>query len=169
MTVRPIRMYGDPVLKTRASEVTDFGTEKLRTQVNDMLETMDDAGGVGLAANQIGLLNRVIVFDTTHQPGGLRGHLINPSWDAIGEEMQIGKEGCLSIPGISMDTERHMQVLVRGRDIDGRPVALQVSELLARCFQHEVDHLDGILFLKRLSPELRKEANALLAESMAEA
>ncbi|AIT61155.1 peptide deformylase [Corynebacterium doosanense] len=164
MTVRPIRMYGDPVLKTRASEVTEFGTPGLRAQVTDMLETMDSAGGVGLASNQIGLLNRVIVFDTSHQPGGLRGHLINPSWVPIGDQTQIGKEGCLSIPGISMDTERHMQVLVRGRDVDGRPVAIQASRLLARCFQHEIDHLDGILFLKRLSPELRREANAILNE-----
>lgn len=165
MALRPIRMYGDPVLNTRATEVNDFGSPKLRTQVADMLETMDAARGVGLAANQIGLLNRVIVFDTSHIPGGFRGHLLNPRWEAIGEQRQVGREGCLSIPGISLDTERYQQVQVRGVDQDGRPVAIQASGLLARCFQHEIDHLDGILFLKRLSPELRKQANAQLAES----
>ncbi|RSZ63542.1 peptide deformylase [Corynebacterium hylobatis] len=161
MTIRDIRLFGDPVLTTRSDEVTEFD-DALRGIVDDMLETMDDAGGVGLAANQIGLTRRIFVYDTTHVEDGLRGHIINPVWEAIGEDTQTGEEGCLSIPDISVETERFRTVRVSGQDINGNPIALVASGLMARCIQHETDHLDGVLFLKRLSPEHRKETMATI-------
>ncbi|MGP6173106.1 peptide deformylase [Corynebacterium sp. A21] len=157
MTLRSIRMFGDPVLMTRAEEITEFD-ESLAVLVADMLETMDDSGGVGLAANQIGLTRRVFVYDCSATEGGQRGHVINPVWEAVGEETQTGTEGCLSIPDISKDTTRFKTVSLSGQDIHGNPISLVASGLMARCIQHETDHLDGVLFLKRLAPELRKEA-----------
>ena len=159
MTVRAVRLFGDPVLTTRAEEVTEFD-DKLKTLIADMMDTMDDEGGVGLAANQVGVLRRVFVFDCSHVEGGSRGHIVNPVWEAVGEETQTGAEGCLSIPGIQKDTTRYQTVTVSGVDSDGRPISIQASGLMARCIQHETDHLDGVLFLKRLEPVLRKEAMA---------
>lgn len=157
MTVREVRLYGDPVLTTRAEEITEFGPS-LERLAQDMLETMEDAGGVGLAANQIGVTKRIFVFDCSHFQHGLRGAVINPEWEAVGEEIQLGTEGCLSIPGISQPTERFSTVRLRGYDPQGRPVSMLASGLMARCIQHETDHLDGVLFLQRLSDELRKES-----------
>lgn len=157
MTVREVRLYGDPVLTTRAEEITEFGPS-LERLAQDMLETMEDAGGVGLAANQIGVTKRIFVFDCSHFQNGLRGAVINPEWEAVGEEMQLGTEGCLSIPGISQPTERFSTVRLRGYDPQGQPVSMLASGLMARCIQHETDHLDGVLFLQRLSDELRKES-----------
>lgn len=157
MTIREIRLFGDPVLTTQAAEVTEFDA-KLETLVADMLETMDAAGGVGLAANQIGVLKRVFVFDCSHVEDGLRGHIINPEWEAIGEETQTGPEGCLSIPDISEETTRWQTVRVSGQDVEGKPIVIVASGLMARCIQHETDHLDGILFLKRLDKDSRKQA-----------
>ena len=164
MTIREIRLFGDPVLTTRSDEVTEFD-DSLRTLVEDMLETMDEAGGVGLAANQIGLTRRIFVYDCSHVEDGLRGHIINPVWEAVGEETQLGQEGCLSIPDISADTERHQTVRVSGQDVDGNPVAMVASGLMARCIQHETDHLDGVLFLKRLDPAERKAAMGVIRAS----
>ena len=157
MTVREVRLYGDPVLTTRAEEITEFGPS-LERLAQDMLETMEDAGGVGLAANQIGVTKRIFVFDCSHFQNGLRGAVINPEWEAVGEDMQLGTEGCLSIPGISQPTERFSTVRLRGYDPQGQPVSMLASGLMARCIQHETDHLDGVLFLQRLSDELRKES-----------
>lgn len=157
MTIREIRLFGDPVLTSQAAEITEFDA-KLETLVNDMLETMDEAGGVGLAANQIGVLKRVFVFDCSHVEDGLRGHIINPVWEAIGEETQTGPEGCLSIPNISEDTTRWETVKVSGVDMEGKAISMVASGLMARCIQHETDHLDGILFLKRLDKDSRKQA-----------
>lgn len=157
MTVREVRLFGDPVLRTRATEVTEFD-DALATLVQDMLDTMDENEGVGLAANQVGVTRRVFVYDCSHHTPGARGHIVNPVWEPIGEENQLGSEGCLSIPNISKETERYQKVLVRGVDKDGEPVEMECEGLLARCVQHETDHLDGVLFLQRLTPELRKEA-----------
>ncbi|MEO5304018.1 MULTISPECIES: peptide deformylase [Corynebacterium] len=164
MTVREVRLYGDPVLSTRAEEITEFGPS-LERLAQDMLETMEDAGGVGLAANQIGVTKRIFVFDCSHYQHGLRGAIINPEWEAVGEETQLGPEGCLSIPGISQPTERFNTVRLTGFDPLGRPVSMLASGLMARCIQHETDHLDGILFLKRLSDELRKESMKIIRQS----
>ncbi|MGZ7496724.1 peptide deformylase [Corynebacterium sp. ZY180755] len=164
MTIREIRLFGDPVLTSQAEEVKDFDA-KLEKLVADMLETMDAAGGVGLAANQIGVLKRVFVFDCSHVEDGLRGHIINPVWEAIGEETQTGPEGCLSIPDITEDTTRWQTVRVTGKDMEGNPISMVASGLMARCIQHETDHLDGILFLKRLDKDSRKQAMSHIRQS----
>ncbi|MDU0477773.1 peptide deformylase [Staphylococcus chromogenes] len=157
MTIRDVRLFGDPVLTTPAEVVTTFD-ESLAKLVDDMLETMDHYEGVGLAANQIGVLRRVFVYDCSHETPNARGHIINPVWEAIGTETQLGSEGCLSIPNVGKETERFARVRVTGVDVQGQPVSFEAEGLLARCVQHESDHLDGVLFLKRLTPELRKEA-----------
>lgn len=164
MAVREVRLFGDPVLRSRADEVRDFD-ESLSTLIDDMLETMDDAGGVGLAANQVGVLRRVFVFDTSHQEGGIRGHVVNPVWEAVSEDTQTGNEGCLSIPEVSAETTRYETVRLSGQDRDGNPVGFVANGLLARCIQHETDHLDGVLFLKRLDPAERKAAMGVIRAS----
>lgn len=164
MTIRDIRFFGDPVLTTRADEVTVFD-KSLGNLVNDMLETMDAAGGVGLAANQVGVTKRVFVYDCSHIEDGLRGHIINPVWEPIGENTQLGTEGCLSIPDVQEDTVRFETVKVTGQDVSGKTFSMVASGLMARCIQHETDHLDGILFLKRLDKEHRKDAMATIRQS----
>ncbi|TRX39884.1 peptide deformylase [Corynebacterium guaraldiae] len=164
MTVREVRLYGDPVLTTRAEEITEFGPS-LERLAQDMLETMEAAGGVGLAANQISVTKRIFVFDCSHYQHGLRGAVINPVWEAVGQDMQLGTEGCLSIPGISQPTERFSTVRLRGFDPHGRPISMLASGLMARCIQHETDHLDGLLFLQRLSDELRKDSMKTIRQS----
>lgn len=157
MAIRDIRLFGDPVLNSAAEVVTvfDAGLERL---VADMLETMDHAGGVGLAANQIGLARRVFVFDCQ----GMRGHIVNPVWEPLGSAQQTGIEGCLSVPGVRGEVTRHNTVVARGQDCHGRPIALQGSGLLARCIQHEADHLDGVMFMRRMEPGQRREAMAAI-------
>lgn len=156
MTVLTMRYFGDPVLRTESDEISPdhVGDTTVRTLVADMLETMDAYGGVGLAANQVGITRRVFVFDCD----GDRGHIINPTWEAIGEETQTGPEGCLSIPEVRGDVTRAMKVRVRGITVDGEAIDREVSELLARCVQHETDHLNGTMFLQHLSSEERKAA-----------
>ena len=164
MSLRELRIYGDPVLGSRAEEISRFDAG-LRALASDMLETMDKAGGVGLAANQVGILKRIFVYDCSHTQSGLRGALVNPVWTPVGEQQQTGLEGCLSIPGISAETTRFNQVFVSGQDIEGRPVSMVASGLMARCIQHETDHLDGVLFLQRLEAPVRKEAMRAIRES----
>ena len=160
MTVREVRLYGDPVLNTRADEVTEFGPA-LERLAQDMLETMDHYGGVGLAANQIGITRRIFVFDCD----GDRGHVINPTWEAVGEETETGGEGCLSIPDVHGDVTRALRVRLRGTTVDGEEVDREVTDLMARCVQHETDHLDGVLFIEHLSTEQRREAMRQIRES----
>ena len=154
MSVQPIRLFGDPVLRTAAAPVLDFDKE-IRTLVADLTETMLDAPGAGLAAPQIGVGLRVF---TWHVDGEL-GHLVNPDL-TLSEELQDGPEGCLSLPGLTIDCKRALHVVARGFDMYGEPVTVEGSEMLARCIQHEVDHLDGVLFVDRLDPETRKRAMA---------
>ncbi|WJY68131.1 peptide deformylase [Corynebacterium auris] len=157
MAVREIRLFGDPVLGAVADAVEDFG-EPVRRLVADMLETMDRAGGVGLAANQVGVSRRVFVFDCQ----GLRGHLVNPVWRPLGASEQTGREGCLSVPGVAGPVTRYNDVVAAGRDAEGRPVSLRATGLLARCIQHETDHLDGIMFMRRMDPAVRAEAMSMI-------
>ncbi|PRQ11935.1 peptide deformylase [Corynebacterium sp. 13CS0277] len=157
MAVRPVRLFGDPVLKTRAEEITVFD-DALKATVADMFDTMEHHGGVGLAANQVGLLTRVFVYDCSHETPGARGHVINPVWEPVGEDTTFESEGCLSIPDVHAPVQRAAAVRCTGVDVDGNPVEFEATGLLARCVQHETDHLDGVLFLKRLSPEDRKTA-----------
>jgi len=155
MAIQPIRLFGDPVLRTRAAEVTDFDVE-LRKLVADLGETMNAEGGLGLAAPQLGVGLRVF----TYRCDGFTGHLVNPTFDTVGEETQDGPEGCLSLPGMRWDCRRHLHVVANGWNMHGEPVQVEGTELLARCIQHETDHLDGVLFLDRLDPETRKLAMA---------
>ena len=159
MSIRPIRLFGDPVLRTPAAPVVDFDKE-LRTLIADLTETMIDAPGAGLAAPQIGVGLRAF---TWHVDGQV-GHLINPVLD-LSEEIQDGPEGCLSLPGLSIDCKRALTVVARGFDMHGEPVVIEGSELLARAIQHETDHLDGVLFIDRLDREARKAAMKAIRES----
>jgi peptide deformylase len=155
VSVQPVRLFGDPVLRTPAVEVTTFDAE-LRKLVADLTDTMHDEGGAGLAAPQLGVGLRVFTYDVD----GIEGHLVNPDFDVVGEEEQTGPEGCLSIPGLKWDCTRHLHVVAKGWDSHGEPVTVEGTEMLARCIQHETDHLDGVLFLDRLDPATRKQAMA---------
>ena len=159
MPLQPIRLFGDPVLRTPAEPVTTFDKE-LRTLVADLTDTMMDAPGVGLAAPQIGVSLRVFAYWVDD----VVGHLINPSLD-LSDEEQDGEEGCLSLPGLLYDTKRAMRVVAKGMNEHGEPVLIEGSELLARCVQHETDHLDGILFIDRLDPVVRKLAMKEIREA----
>jgi len=158
--VQPIRLFGDPILRTPAAPVTDFDKE-LRILVKDLTETMVEAPGVGLAAPQIGVSLRVFTY---HVGEDEPGHLVNPTLELSTDE-QDGEEGCLSVPGLSFDCKRAMGVVARGFDMHGEPVVLAGSELLARCVQHETDHLDGVLFIDRLDRQTRKEAMRAIREA----
>jgi peptide deformylase len=159
VAIQPIRLFGDPILRTPAIEVVDFDQE-LRRLVEDLTDTMLGAPGAGLAAPQIGVGLRVFTWNVE----GEVGHLVNPSLD-LSEETQDGPEGCLSIPGLSIDCRRAMSVVATGFDMYGEPVTIRGTELLARALQHETDHLDGVLFVDRLTPELRKQAMKEIRES----
>lgn len=140
------------MLTTPASLVVDFDKE-LRVLVQDLTDTMIDAPGAGLAAPQIGVPLRVFVWDVDEE----LGHLINPVL-TLSEEMQDGEEGCLSFPEIRYETPRAMRAVAKGFNMYGEPITVEGSEFLARALQHETDHLDGILFIDKMSPEDRKLA-----------
>jgi peptide deformylase len=152
VSIKDIRIFGDPVLRAPAVEVVDFDKE-LRQLVKDLTDTMVDAPGAGLAAPQIGVGLRVFTFHIDD----VLGHLINPSLD-LSSEMQEGEEGCLSFPGIFFDTPRALRIVAKGFNQHGEPVTMEGSELMARCIQHETDHLDGILFIDRMDKIQRKMA-----------
>jgi peptide deformylase len=159
MSIQRIRHFGDPVLTTPTSLVVDFDKE-LRKLVKDLTETMLDAPGAGLAAPQIGVPLRVFVWDVDETIG----HLINPVLD-LSSEMQEGDEGCLSFPDLLYPTPRSMRAVAKGFTMHGEPIVVEGTELLARALQHETDHLDGILFIDRLSEEDRKLAMKEIRES----
>ena len=154
MTVQPIRLFGDPVLRTPADPVVDFDAE-LRQLVADLTATMLDAPGAGLAAPQIGVGLRVFTY---HVGEFEQGHLINPVLHFPTDEEQDGPEGCLSVPGMTFDCRRRRHVVAHGQNMFGDPVTIYGTALLARCIQHETDHLDGVLFLDRLDTEARRDA-----------
>lgn len=153
MAVRPIRLLGDPMLRSRAEEVVDFD-RRLAGLVEDLTDTMLAAPGAGLAAPQIGVGLRVFTFHV----GGELGHLVNPRIEVIAEQAQDGHEGCLSVPGLCYGCRRARQVVARGLDKHGEPLELPANDFLARAFQHETDHLDGVLFVDRLEIEVRRDA-----------
>jgi peptide deformylase len=157
--VQPIRLFGDPVLRVPAEPVQDFDKE-LRTLVKDLTDTMLDAPGVGLAAPQIGVGLRVFTYHVDE----VLGHLVNPTLD-LSEEEQEDEEGCLSFPGLVYPTRRAVRVVAKGWNMHGEPVRLEGSDLLARCVQHETDHLDGILFIDRLDRTQRKLAMRAIREA----
>lgn len=143
MAIRLIVKEPDPVLRELAKPVPKI-TPNIKKLLDDMADTMYEAQGVGLAAPQIGILKRVIVMDCGDEHGGLI-ELVNP--EIISKEgEQFGAEGCLSIPGLQGDVRRAMKCTVKGWDRNGEEITIEGTELLARCIQHEVDHLNGVLF-----------------------
>ncbi|MBI3210374.1 MAG: peptide deformylase [Candidatus Solibacter usitatus] len=144
--------YGDPVLERKCAPVEDFGSAELKQFVDDMFETMYAAKGIGLAAPQVSVSKRLTVIDcSAGEDETQRLVLINP--ELIQKEgSQTGEEGCLSIPGFREDVTRAMTAVVRARDVEGKVVEVSAEGLLSRAMQHEMDHLDGILFLSHLSP-----------------
>lgn len=159
MAVQSIRLFGDPVLRTPAEPVTTFDKE-LRTLVKDLTDTMQDAPGVGLAAPQIGVGLRVFTYWVDDE----LGHLINPSLD-LSSDTEEDDEGCLSFPGLAYPTRRSIGVVAKGWNMHGEPVTLEGTDLLARCVQHETDHLDGVLFIDRLDRAQRKLAMRAIREA----
>lgn len=156
MATYQIRIFGDPVLRQRSSEIDNIDGALVRL-AEDMIETMYDAPGVGLAAPQVGVERRMFVYDVGDGPAVV----INPQiLESSGEWMY--QEGCLSIPGLSWELVRPKEVHLRGIDLDGNELDIEADELLARCFQHEMDHLDGILIVERLEDLDRKEAMRIL-------
>jgi peptide deformylase len=154
MTIRQIRLMGDPVLREVATPVERV-TDEVRALIADMFDTMYAEDGVGLAAPQVGLGQRVIVVDPREEhvtPFAL----VNPRILEVGAELDRAEEGCLSIPGLKEIVERPSTVVVEGLGVSGESVRIAAEGLLARILQHEVDHLDGILFLDRVSPLKRK-------------
>jgi peptide deformylase len=151
MAVLKVRKYGDPVLRRRAAEITDVTPELHRT-IADMIETMYDEAGIGLAAPQVGISLRLMVVghDARNEPRAL----INPVIVGRGGEV-TAEEGCLSIPGIFAPVTRSEWVDLEAKDVDGNPVKIRGQGLLSRVLQHEMDHLDGVLFIDRLDPVTR--------------
>jgi peptide deformylase len=155
-----IRVIGDPVLKQRASDVTDVDAALVRL-TERMLETMYAAPGLGLAAPQVGVRKRLFVYDVDDEPKVL----INPEIVETRGEWTY-EEGCLSVPGLAWEIMRPKEVHLRGIDLDGNQVDIEADELLARLFQHELDHLDGVLLVEHLTDEQRAEAKKALRELM---
>jgi len=157
-----IRLFGDPVLKQRALEVTELDG-RLAQLVEDMTVTMYDAPGVGLAAPQVGVQQRLFVYDL-HDDLGPRA-IVNPVIVESDGEWTF-EEGCLSVPGLSWEIVRPRTVFLRGYDIHGNEIELEADEYAARVFQHEMDHLDGVLLLERLDTDTRKQALRTLRNLM---
>ncbi|SDP45586.1 peptide deformylase [Actinopolyspora xinjiangensis] len=152
MTIRPIRRFGDPVLRTMTDPVTVFD-DRIVSLVTDLLDTVSEPGRAGVAAPQIGVSLRAFSYDVN----GDKGYVINPELvETAGE--QDGEEGCLSVPGLSYPTRRASYAKVRGVDLRNEPVTVEGHDLMARCLQHETDHLDGIVYLQRLEAEKRRAA-----------
>lgn len=152
VTTYPVRVFGDPVLRERAREVEDFDGALARL-VETMYVTMYDAAGVGLAAPQVGIRRRLFTWDVGDGPHVL----INPVFEELDGEA-VYEEGCLSVPGYQFELMRPARAVLVGLDLDGNEVRYEDDDFLARVFQHEVDHLDGVLFLERLDPADRREA-----------
>jgi peptide deformylase len=155
VAILPIKIMGTPMLRERAREVGEL-TEEHRKLIADMLDTMRDAPGVGLAAPQVGSGLRIFVWEVEEEHGAF----VDPVIVERSDEVVDGEEGCLSIPGLLYDVPRADRVVVEGKDENGRAVRLEATDFLARVFQHEIDHLDGVLFIDRLSPALREQAIA---------
>jgi peptide deformylase len=149
-----IRIVGDPVLRQRSAEITDIDGRLVRL-AEDMVATLYDAAGLGLAAPQVGVQKRLFVYDL-HDDQGPKV-IVNPTIsDARGE--WVYEEGCLSVPGLAWEIVRPKEIHLTGHDLDGKEVSIEADELLARLFQHELDHLDGKLLLDLLDEDQRKQA-----------
>ncbi|GAB2860261.1 peptide deformylase [Actinoallomurus bryophytorum] len=159
MAVKPIRLFGDPVLRTPADPVKDFDKE-LRALVKDLSDTMLEAPGVGLAAPQLGVGLRVF----TYYVDDVLGHVVNPTLK-LSDDEEEGDEGCLSLPGLVFQAKRAVGVVAKGFNMYGEPIVVEGTHLMARCVQHETDHLDGIIFVDRLDAEQRKAAMKAIREA----
>jgi peptide deformylase len=157
MPIRPIELLGSPVLRREADEITTFD-DALQRLVRDMFETMYHAEGVGLAGPQVGISSRILVIDARDEEDPARGRLalVNPRIVEASRATERGTEGCLSIPGVDELVERALVVVVEAQTPTGEPVRLEAEGFMARVLQHEIDHLDGILFIDRLTP-LKRE------------
>ncbi|MCS7241713.1 MAG: peptide deformylase [Candidatus Caldatribacterium sp.] len=152
MALRTLEKYGSPILREKAKPVTDI-TEEIVVLAQDMLETMHAFSGIGLAGNQVGVPLRIItVLHPETQEGVV---VVNPEIVVMSAEKEVGEEGCLSIPEVYGKVERASQIVVRGWNLRGEEVEIKAQGLLARVFQHEIDHLNGILFVDRLHPAKR--------------
>ncbi|HEV3328970.1 MAG TPA: peptide deformylase [Acidimicrobiales bacterium] len=161
MSELQIRTYGDPVLREATREVEEIDG-RIAALADTMIETMRAAPGVGLAANQIGIAKRLFVYDAGEGPVTV----VNPRLvESEGEYTYL--EGCLSVPGYAWEITRPNRVHLVGRDLDGNELSLEADEYEGRIFQHELDHLDGVLLVERLDPDQRKEAKALLRKEFA--
>jgi peptide deformylase len=160
--LRHVRKFGDPVLRAKALPVDRFD-EALGREIERMGELMHDALGVGLAATQLGVLHRVLVYRA--YPEDPLTALVNPEvvWES--EERETAEEGCLSLPGVHVEVERPARVRVRARDRAGEELEVEADELAARVIQHEIDHLEGVLILDRIPREARKEAMRAMREA----
>ncbi|HXC26536.1 MAG TPA: peptide deformylase [Stellaceae bacterium] len=159
MALLKIAKMGNPILRARAAEVDDPAAPWVKKLVEDMLETMDDAGGTGIAAPQVHAAHRIVTFFVAgERSGDLPGDgeqpltvLINPVIEPIGHEIALGWEGCLSVPGMRGVVPRHLRVRYRGLGLDGQPIEREAAGFHARVVQHECDHLDGILYPQRMT------------------
>ena len=156
-----VKTFGDPVLKSRSTPVKDFD-ESLERLADDMLSTMRAHDGVGLAANQVGRLKRILVAAVEEE----EYVLVNPVVESRTEESEISPEGCLSIPGVHVEVERAKGITISGKSATGEPVRIEVEGLLARILQHEIDHLDGVLILDRTDRESRKAVLREMRENL---
>jgi peptide deformylase len=159
--LRLVRTYGDPSLKSRALEVQRFD-DGLLEEVRRMGQLMHDALGIGLAATQLGVMHRVLVYRV--DPDGPLAALVNPVLEWASEDTEALEEGCLSLPSVHVDVDRPIHVRVRAQDEHGEPIMIEASGLEARVIQHEMDHLDGVLILDRTSRDQRKQAMRTLRE-----
>jgi peptide deformylase len=153
MAMRELRYFGDPILKSVCDPVTVFD-EKLEALVRDLVDSVKPAGRAGLAAPQIGVGLRVFSYDVA----GLTGYVVNPEIVELSEETHEIDEGCLSVPELWFPTKRAKHAKVRGVDIRNEPIEVEGEDVLAQCLQHETDHLDGVLYLDRLTAERKKTA-----------
>ncbi|MGH2831721.1 MAG: peptide deformylase [Solirubrobacteraceae bacterium] len=161
--LRQVRKFGDPVLRAKALEVERFD-EALRAEIEQMGQLMSDALGVGLAATQVGVLHRVLVYRAYSDDPIIA--LVNPVIEWSSDELEAATEGCLSLPGVHVEVQRHARLRVRAQDAEGKSLQLEVEGLEARVIQHELDHLEGVLILDRISREDRKEAMRSLREAL---
>ncbi|MEY2815743.1 MAG: hypothetical protein RJA78_319 [Actinomycetota bacterium] len=160
MTVREIRLFGDPVLKSPCDPIKDFGT-KTHALIEDLIDTTKVPGRAGVAANQIGISLRAFSYNVA----GKVGYLINPKNLVLKGEPILVEEGCLSVPGNWHLTARYPEAELTGTQLDGTEITISGSGLLAQALQHELDHLDGLLYLDRLTQEERKEAMKIVRKS----
>lgn len=171
MAVRPITIIGHKALHQPTKKVREV-TDEIRTLVDDMFDTMEAAEGVGLAANQVAVRWRIFVYDCTHDPeagADARGVVVNPVLEKehvspLSADPEADHEGCLSVPGESFPTARSDWARVTGTDLDGNAISVEGTGLLGRCLQHETDHLDGHLYVERLSPEDKRRARDAIKE-----